>query len=540
MALVLCTGPVSRERCACHQARAAEHAEDIVGEGAYSIVHAVADGRAVKVSKAQDGPFDEEFVREVAAYTALGAVYEPGWGPLPRLYGVNMSDPHRPMLCIEHAGTPFPMHAYQRASWTPERLISTSHGLLRAVAAFHAAGLAHRDLGHRNVLFGAGDAVTIIDGGSVRGIAALGAVPTSPIVCTYWYRAPELLAGGVPGAAAGIPLDAWSTGVLLLSHWTPMFVAEPPRASRVTAGAEAANEARQLLAVLHAFGGAPSLKVPLVAVDALRHSRRGADVTTALTTAIATRGLPAPLAAVISRLLQPDPVARLTPEAALRELGLAPIPMQLMPQRAPRARTPVVTWRTAWRRGRRVFRTYTGARRRAARIASLARIWAADAFSVSATAVLLFGALALLDAAADAVEGGSDAAIAFKAADPALAAVVACYVASTTLAAVSMPYMGLLRAAGLATPVRHAADVTRDLLTAIEFDVHGACGGADRNLALAFPLHGVVPKSDAGPAAIAWMDACAKLLRGARRGSWHTTPGAVVALCAGVRRKVPQ
>lgn len=535
MALVL-TAPVSRERGALPAGRAL-----VVGEGSFAVVHAEAGGgRVVKVSKPQDGPFDEDFVREAAAFAALGAVYEPGWGPLPRLYGVNMSDPDRPTLCIEHAGAQFPVHAYVHASWTPERLISTSHGLLRAVAAFHAAGLAHRDIGHRNVLLGAGDAVTIIDGGSVRGIAALGAIPTSPVVCTYWYRAPELLAGSAPGAAAGVPLDAWSTGVILLSHWTPMFVAEPPRANRVAANAEAANEARQLLAVLHAFGGASSLKVPLVAVDALRHSRRGADVTAALTTAVARRSLPAPLAAVISRLLLPDPDARLTPEAALGELGLAPIPMLLMPRRAPRAHIPVVTWRTAWRKGRRVFRRCTVARRRAARIASLARIWAADALSVGATAVLLFGALALLDAAADAVEGGSDAAIAFEAADPALAAIAACYVASTTLAAVSTSLLGLLRAAGQAAPLRRAADVTRDLIAAIEFDVHGACGGTDRNLALAFPLHGVVPKRDASPAAVAWMDACAELLRAARRGSWHTTPGAVAALCARVRRKVHQ
>jgi serine/threonine protein kinase len=90
------------------------------------------------------------------------------------------------------------------------RALGWARELALALAHAHRQGVVHRDLKPGNVLLTGKGQVKLADFGLARGANALntgtGIVPGTPV-----YMAPELLAGGVPGAAS----DLYALGVLL-------------------------------------------------------------------------------------------------------------------------------------------------------------------------------------------------------------------------------------------------------------------------------------------------------------------------------------
>lgn len=120
--------------------------------------------------------------------------------------------------------------------------------LVKAVAACHARGVAHRDVKPENILVSRdGETLKLCDFGFARELPGTtrengetddARVPLTDYVATRWYRAPELLlgqpyraadgAGGVTRAGYGQPVDMWAVGCLAgeLRDGEPMFPGE--------------------------------------------------------------------------------------------------------------------------------------------------------------------------------------------------------------------------------------------------------------------------------------------------------------------------
>ncbi|GAA0632945.1 hypothetical protein GCM10009547_41040 [Sporichthya brevicatena] len=103
--------------------------------------------------------------------------------------------------------------------------------IARALASLHATGLVHGDLTSTNILFndsGSRPAVRVSDAGLTRWLAGLGRgwIPVGAAA----YAAPEVAAGGVPGASA----DLYALGVLLheMCVGVPPFTGDPADVTR--------------------------------------------------------------------------------------------------------------------------------------------------------------------------------------------------------------------------------------------------------------------------------------------------------------------
>jgi len=84
--------------------------------------------------------------------------------------------------------------------------------ILRGLKYVHAAGIIHRDIRPRTLLVNANCDLKLCDFGNAHikfedGVADV--VPTTPYVCTRWYRAPEVLCSWQDYDAS---IDVWSTG----------------------------------------------------------------------------------------------------------------------------------------------------------------------------------------------------------------------------------------------------------------------------------------------------------------------------------------
>ncbi|MFC3979025.1 serine/threonine-protein kinase [Streptosporangium jomthongense] len=89
-------------------------------------------------------------------------------------------------------------------------LVRLAHGLARALAAVHAAGVVHRDLKPANVIMADGEPV-VIDFGIASALDAASVTASGTVIGTPGYLAPEVIEGAVAGPAA----DLFSFGATL-------------------------------------------------------------------------------------------------------------------------------------------------------------------------------------------------------------------------------------------------------------------------------------------------------------------------------------
>ncbi|MDA0566001.1 protein kinase [Streptomonospora sp. S1-112] len=154
----------------------------------------------------------------------------------------------------------------------PERAAAVAGALLEAVRAAHANGVVHRDIKPGNVMLGEGDRVVLTDFGIATMEGGASITRTGALVGSPEYMSPERLRSEQATPAS----DLWSVGVTL---YTALNGESPFRRDSITAA---------IAAVLSA---------PLPPLS-----------------------FAGPLAPVVAGLLERDPAARLTADAALELL----------------------------------------------------------------------------------------------------------------------------------------------------------------------------------------------------------------------------
>ena len=104
--------------------------------------------------------------------------------------------------------------------WSVAQVKNYMQQLANGLAYCHARGVVHRDLKPQNILLGVDNNLKISD----FGMACIPKMEKqlSPVVCTLWYRAPELLLGS---RAYGTAIDVWSLACIFceLFYLQPMM-----------------------------------------------------------------------------------------------------------------------------------------------------------------------------------------------------------------------------------------------------------------------------------------------------------------------------
>ncbi|WQF90369.1 Putative serine/threonine-protein kinase, active [Colletotrichum destructivum] len=100
----------------------------------------------------------------------------------------------------------------------PELALSYSVQILRGLQFLHDVGITHRDLKPNNILLSSPNGLKIADFGLSHVIS--GCEPRTPLVCTLYYRPPELLRANVflnkvRGLTYTSAIDNWSAGCIL-------------------------------------------------------------------------------------------------------------------------------------------------------------------------------------------------------------------------------------------------------------------------------------------------------------------------------------
>jgi cell cycle related kinase len=281
-----------------------------IGHGTFSEVYAArrrADGAAAALKLVRLGapgaPPPPHVTRELAALRALRghphvvellSYHESGAEAaiaLPRAAGDLRA-------ALERAGGAPPAEAVAKA---------LARGLLAALAAAHAAGLAHRDVAPGNCLVDGAGALRLADFGLARAPAPAGATPG---VGTRWYKAPEILFGARSADAAA---DAWAAGCVLfeLVAGRPLF----PGASDV-----------HQLSLVHAQLGSVDLEAWPGAAELPDWGKLVFPAAAARPWAEAAPGAPPAALELVAALVRYDPAARLAPAAALEARWFAEAP----------------------------------------------------------------------------------------------------------------------------------------------------------------------------------------------------------------------
>ncbi|KAL3650848.1 hypothetical protein CASFOL_007251 [Castilleja foliolosa] len=101
----------------------------------------------------------------------------------------------------------------ETATFTLSEIKRLMRELLEGVSFIHWNGVMHRDLKPSNVLVNANRDLKICDFGMSRPFPNEWNPVCTPIVCTLWYRAPELLLGSCTSYSGAI--DMWSVGCIM-------------------------------------------------------------------------------------------------------------------------------------------------------------------------------------------------------------------------------------------------------------------------------------------------------------------------------------
>ncbi|KAL3650835.1 hypothetical protein CASFOL_007238 [Castilleja foliolosa] len=101
----------------------------------------------------------------------------------------------------------------ETATFTLSEIKRLMRELLEGVSFLHRNRVMHRDLKPSNVLVNANGEMKICDFGMSRQFPNESNTVCTPVVCTLWYRAPELLLGSCTSYSGAI--DMWSVGCIM-------------------------------------------------------------------------------------------------------------------------------------------------------------------------------------------------------------------------------------------------------------------------------------------------------------------------------------
>ncbi|GFP80301.1 cyclin-dependent kinase g-1 [Phtheirospermum japonicum] len=106
----------------------------------------------------------------------------------------------------------YDLHEYMKTPLSLVEVKRLMRELLEGVRFLHRSRVMHRDLKPSNVLVNSKGDLKICDFGMSRHFPTASDPLCSPLVCTLWYRAPELLLGSCTYLAA---VDMWSVGCIM-------------------------------------------------------------------------------------------------------------------------------------------------------------------------------------------------------------------------------------------------------------------------------------------------------------------------------------
>ncbi|MDX1983059.1 MAG: serine/threonine-protein kinase [Bryobacteraceae bacterium] len=216
--------------------------EERIGRGASGEVYRAARveggyNQTVAVKVLRTGVSPAELENERQQLEALS-----GSSYFPQLYSSGTLDDGRQYLVMEFVrGEPLDRHADEFALDTPAR-IRLFLQLCRAIEQMHGAGISHFDLKPAHVLVTEHGGVKVIDFGLARKLRPEGAedIAGAGDPVTLEFTSPEQV---TPGAPLTMASDVYSLGAilyLLLTHRTPLQLAERPAGERIRAIQEAA------------------------------------------------------------------------------------------------------------------------------------------------------------------------------------------------------------------------------------------------------------------------------------------------------------
>ncbi|CAG8669408.1 16548_t:CDS:2 [Dentiscutata heterogama] len=206
--------------------RAKREAQRVRVEDKYEILGFISSGTYGRVYKAQAKQKNKGSIDEKPLMYAIKKFKPDKEGDVTTYTGISQSACREISQIIHHHSSQHNQH--DRSSAIPEFTIkSFLWQLLNGVAYLHANWVLHRDLKPANILVTADGVVKIGD----LGLARIYQLPLQPlfngdkVVVTIWYRAPELLLGSKHYTKA---IDIWAVGCIFAELLTlrPIFKGE--------------------------------------------------------------------------------------------------------------------------------------------------------------------------------------------------------------------------------------------------------------------------------------------------------------------------
>ncbi|OHW95282.1 glycogen synthase kinase-3-like protein [Colletotrichum incanum] len=198
----------------------------------------------------------------------------------------------------------------------PALALSYSVQILRGLRFFHDIGIAHRDLKPNNILISSSNSLKIADFGLSHVMS--GCEPRTPLVCTLYYRPPELLRANAflkeaRSLAYTCAIDNWSAGCILRE----MIIGQGPefRPAR-TIYSSTTSPIEQLDAIIKRFYLSSGFINEKLAISFCDSALKLPEITVSPLSPVWVNQM----LGVTRLLLMPNPEVRCTAEAALKVL----------------------------------------------------------------------------------------------------------------------------------------------------------------------------------------------------------------------------